>query len=160
MTLNEWRRLYPEAAAALLSTVEVVPFVSGGDSGASEAWAQQQVRLRAAEQGALLWRNNVGATMSRCPACGEKFQPVRYGLANDSAKLNAVIKSHDLIGIRPVTITLDDVGSVIGQFVSIECKRPGWRFTGTEEEEGQLRFATLIAERGGYTTFSTGDLRF
>lgn len=116
----------------------------------SEARAQQDVRLEAAERGLILWRNNVGA-----------FEPpgggwVRYGLANDSQAVNARVKSGDLIGIRPRVITPADVGRTFGQFVSREVKRPGWRWSGTERELAQLAWAHLVIGLGGDAAFCTG----
>ncbi len=135
--------------------------------GRSEAWSQQQDRLAIARYGALAWRNNVGATPASeaviCPACRFHFRlkkrPVRYGLANDSAKLNAAMKSSDLILCIPRRITPAMVGSTIGQFGAVECKRPGWRYTGKGPEEAQQAYLTLVAKFGGFATFSTGDLQ-
>ena len=77
----------------------------------NESTIQAKVRLDASKLGWRLWRNNVGVLMD------SRGVPVRFGLANDSAGVNKIIKSADLIGIRPVIITQDMVGKVIGQFV-------------------------------------------
>jgi hypothetical protein len=157
MTFQEWRKRYPLAADALrLVLVDDVPVDPAAD-GKSEAWAQQQVRLKAAHEGAMSWRNNVGATPAKCPDCGAPRQPVRYGLANDSSKLNAVVKSSDLILAIPRIITPDMVGTKIAQFGSIETKRPGWVFTGQGREEAQAAWLALVARLGGYAKFSTGE---
>ena len=116
----------------------------------SESGAQSEIRLEASQCGARLWRNNVGATYT--PA----GQFIRYGLANDSPALNAAIKSADLIGIRPILITPEHVGRVIGQFISREVKKPGWKYTGTDRERAQLAWAQLIVELGGDACFATG----
>src|SRR6185437_4671449 len=97
----------------------------------SEAGILSEIRLEASEHGARLWRNNVGATYT------DKGDFIRYGLANDSMQLNQAIKSADLIGIRPVLITQDHVGQIIGQFISREIKKPGWRYTGNNRERAQ-----------------------
>jgi hypothetical protein len=100
-----------------------------------------RVRLEATRAGWHLWRNNSGV------AYDPRGVPVRFGLANDSAKLNAAIKSSDLIGIKPG-----------GQFVAIEVKRGGWEYSGTKREQAQKKFLDLVAAMGGYAKFSTGDL--
>jgi hypothetical protein len=119
----------------------------------NEATVQSLVRLEAARRGWKLWRNNVGTLLDA------RGVPVRFGLANDSRVVNHVIKSGDLIGVRPVTITADMVGAVIGQFVSIECKRPGWKFNPNDQHErAQMNWAELVMVAGGHATFSTGTL--
>ncbi len=116
-----------------------------------EAGVQQRVRFDSAKQGMVLWRNNVG---EREDANGND---VRYGLCNDSAQLNAKFKSADLIGIKPVVITADMVGSTIGQFVARECKRANWKYTGTPREKAQRAFLQLVTSKGGDARFTTGD---
>lgn len=118
----------------------------------SEAFIQSVVRLEAAHKGLKLWRNNVGVLRNQ-----ETGQPVRYGLANDSKRLNETIKSGDLIGWRPVTVTPAHVGSVIAQFVSRECKHPGWTYSGTDRERAQLRWAQAVMADGGDACFVNGE---
>lgn len=130
----------------------------------SEARNQQDIRLAAARRGAVLWRNNVGATPAKerhtCPRCNGRFEthrvPVRYGLANDSHKLNNEIKSADLIGITPVLITPAQVGQVIGRFTSVEVKPEGWWYSGTDREPAQLAWVELVRRYGGLASFETG----
>lgn len=129
------------------------------DVGEAEAPRQQAVRFQAAQQGALAWRNNVGATPAKCPDCGTKRQPIRFGLANDSSKLNKVLKSSDLILAIPRTIQPQDVGKRFAQFGSVECKRNGWTYRGTPEEQAQQAWLALVASVGGYATFSTGTIQ-
>jgi len=117
----------------------------------NEASVQSLVRLEAAKRGWKLFRNNTGVLLN------PKGQPIRFGLCNDSKQLNAKFKSGDLIGIRPVVITPDMVGSVIGQFVSIECKHEGWRPSASDEHEAAQRaWADLVTQAGGYAAFTTG----
>lgn len=116
----------------------------------TESPAQDDVRVEASEQGARLWRNNVGACVT------ETGSHVRYGLANDSTRVNRRIKSSDLIGIRPVEILPEHVGRTLGQFVAREMKRPGWQYAGTEREIAQLRFLELVNGMGGDACFATG----
>lgn len=168
MDYNEWVSRHPQAAADLQVMLGAVPWPTGGvgGEGKPEGWAQQQARFKAAQQGAMAWRNNVGATPAKtqhaCPRCQFRFeeqqQPVRYGLANDSAKLNERIKSSDLILAIPRVIRQEDVGTTIAQFGSVETKRPGWVFTGKGQEAGQAAWLALITKIGGFACFSTGDL--
>jgi hypothetical protein len=146
VTIDEWAtrwRLPPQALAELAQ-------VGGGNIpsppdalGKSEGYTQSLVRLEAAEAGWHLWRNNVGALKD------EAGRVVRYGLANDSASLNKAIKSADLVGWRPRLIKVDDVGKILAQFASRECKAPGWAYTGTEREIAQLRWHSLVLANGG-----------
>lgn len=112
------------------------------------------IRLEAPRLGIWLGRNNVGALLDK------RGVPVRFGLANDSAQMNSVMKSGDLIGIRPVVITANMVGCTIGQFVSRECKRPGWKFTGNAHEQAQANWAALVIKYGGDAKFATGEGSF
>lgn len=120
----------------------------------SESNVQAKVRLEAAAKGIHLFRNNVGVLKD------ETGRPVRYGLANDSSRLNKVIKSGDLIGWRKVRIEPSHVGSVIAQFVSRECKRGDWKYSGNDHELAQLAWIKLINANGGDAQFcnKTGSL--
>jgi hypothetical protein len=118
----------------------------------SEAYAQSQVRLEAPRRSFRLHRNNVGVLKD------ESGRPVRFGLANDSRQLNEVLKSSDLIGWRPVLITPEHVGRTIAQFVSIECKAPGWIYRGTDREKAQKQWLDLVNQDGGLGFFSTGTI--
>lgn len=116
-----------------------------------EGQAQALIRLEAARKGLLIWRNNVGALADK----DGRF--VRYGLANDSASVNARIKSGDLIGVRPVLVQQRHLGTTIGQFVSREVKAPGWHYSATPREVAQLRWIELVASVGGDAKFATGE---
>lgn len=99
----------------------------------------------------ILWRNNVGAAKD---AQGNFF---RFGLANESKAQNAVLKSGDLIGIKPVIITPEMAGSMIGQFVSIETKAAGWKYRGTPREVAQKNWIDLVRSLGGDAGFDNGE---
>lgn len=118
----------------------------------SETEVQKQERLKAARRGAWLLRNNSGAGKL---ASGNH---VRFGLGNDSPAFNRVMKSADLIGIEPVVITPDMVGQTIGRFFAVECKAPGWKYSGDERETAQKKFLDKVNELGGRGVFSSGEI--
>lgn len=164
MTYEQWAGQYPQAAAALAQVLTAADVVPEGANGKSEAWAQQNARMSIARYQAggvhaMSWRNNVGATPAKCDECGAPQRPVRYGLANDSAKMNEKIKSSDLILAIPRIIQPQDVGTLIAQFGSVETKRPGWHFTGRGREAGQAAWLSLVKRLGGFAAFSTGDVK-
>ena len=117
----------------------------------SEAQVQTELRLAASGHGDHLWRNNVGAAVD---ASGRM---IRYGLGNDSARLNEQIKSSDLIGITRVIVTPDMVGRVVGVFTAIEVKREDWGVSGvpTAREQAQAAFIQLVGRAGGRARFAT-----
>lgn len=115
----------------------------------SEAAVQANVRLRAATMDGHLWRNQNGAART------DTGSYVRFGLANDSPKLNAVLKSHDLVGWRRRLITPEMIGQTIGQFWSVEVKPPGWRPTSDKRHAAQSRWAALVERNGGLSQFVT-----
>lgn len=117
----------------------------------SEAAVQTNIRLEASRKGGRLWRNNVGAFKP------EQGGMVRYGLCNDSKQQNKIVKSSDLIGIRPVAIGLEHVGQTLGLFVARECKPSNWQYCGDEHELAQLKFLELVAALGGDASFVTGE---
>jgi hypothetical protein len=118
----------------------------------AENEVQKMEQLKAARRGAWLLRNNSGAFKD---AAGRL---VRYGLGNISRKMNSVFKSADLIGIEPVLITPDMVGQTIGRFIAVECKAPGWTYTGDEREQAQQRFLLKVTELGGRAYFTDGSV--
>lgn len=159
MDFDDWMVKYPEAATELLDIVnEPLSRMSRRAQHRSEAWAQQQVRFDVAKQGGFAFRNNVGATPTRCKKCGAKQAPIRYGLANDSLQMNQRIKSSDLICIIPRKITPDMVGTTIGQFGALECKKPGWKYSATGQEPGQMAWLTFVESNGGFARFVTGTV--
>ncbi len=116
----------------------------------TETDAQNEVRLKASQSGARVWRNNTGVAFTK------EGTPVRFGLSNDSKQVNSRVKSSDLIGLTPVVITRDLVGCVMGQFVAREMKCPGWVYAGTPKETAQKRFIDIVRSMGGDASFSTG----
>lgn len=152
--INAWAKKWGVPAAAIadlaahLGALTPDPAVPRTRLPITEATVQARIRIEASVKGVRLWRNNLGACVDA------KGNYLRYGLANDSPAMNAVIKSSDLIGIRPVT--LPD-GRIIGQFVAREIKSGAWCYTGTPQEKAQLNFLELVASMGGDAQFANGE---
>lgn len=147
LTVLEWATKYGltrEALDELLMTTYMPPVVSGLSG---EMAVQQQIRAEAPALGCVLMRNNSGALMD------ERGIPVRFGLGNDSAKLNAVIKSSDLIGITPVTDPTS--GRQYGVFTAVEVKAPGYKGPRTQHDQAQARFIALVSSKGGIAGFAS-----
>jgi hypothetical protein len=153
MSLQEWALRWgipDDALRELARSVTYSPAEDDSANATSEARVQSEVRLEAANLHVYLFRNNVGAGKL------DSGNFVRFGLGNDSAPINKVLKSADLIGIRKRLIMPGDVGQYIGQFVSREVKSSDWKFSGTEKEHAQVRWATLINSQGGDAQIVTG----
>lgn len=154
MNISEWAAKWGVPAAAIedlrTSLYPYAPAQPAPDD-RSESAAQARVRLEASRKGCRLWRNNVGALPDR------RGVPMRYGLANESSAVNTETKSSDLIGIKPVLITPLLVGCTIGQFMSREMKRYGWKYSDTPEERAQRNWLELITAFGGDACFATGE---
>lgn len=151
--LDAWARTWgvPDAALdALRVALCAMTMPDVIHANGPEAEVQKAVRLEAAEKGHILWRNNVGLSFD------ESGNPIRFGLANDSAKMNKHVKSADLVGIRRVLVTPDMVGKYVGIFLAREVKRSGWKFTGSEREKAQANFLTLVYNMGGDAGFAAG----
>jgi hypothetical protein len=113
---------------------------------------QQRIRLEAATAGLQLFRNNVGACTD------DTGRLIRYGLGNDSAKVNAVLKSSDLQGWQSIVITPDMVGKRIAQVVSVEVKESNWNHAKKLDahELAQKAWLDLVIAAGGKAGFATG----
>ena len=110
----------------------------------------QRVQLEAARLGILTMRNNVGA----CQDATGRF--IRYGLMNESAKINATVKSSDYIAITPTLITSEMVGYSLGVFTAIETKSSNWVFNPSDERAvAQLKFHDIVRQYCGFAGFAT-----
>ena len=160
-SLDSWFRkwaIHPAAEKelrALLGDNDCAPPPVDPSRLSSEARVQSLVRIEAAQAGVWLTRNNVGAFVD--PDSGRL---VRYGLANESKQQNQQVKSGDLIGFRKRVILASDVGTVIAQFVSRECKAEGWRYGGKGREAAQARWRDFINANGGDAAFASGPGSF
>lgn len=165
MTYADWAHKHPQAALELqaLQQAGVSP-PTDHSTGHSEDRVQADIRMAAAREGAVMWRNNVGASKAKevhvCPSCRFKYEvtkpPIRWGLCNDSSKLNACLKSSDLVGVVPRVISPSDVGKTLGQFAAVEVKRAAWTWRGDKHEQAQAAYGSLVMSKGGLFTFSTG----
>ena len=95
-------------------------------------------------------RNNSGAFTD------SQGRHVRFGLGNESVKRSQHIKSSDLIGIWPVTITPSMVGQTLGVFVAIEVKSPSWNPSKKLDahETAQFNFIQWVRSLGGVGSFA------
>lgn len=119
------------------------------DDSGSEAGVQSQLRLAAPTIGCALYRNNSGATLD------ETGRMIRYGLANDSKRLNEVFKSSDLIGPSPILIRPHHIGRTLGIFTAVEVKEPSWTKPKNERERAQSNFLMTVERFGGIGMFCT-----
>lgn len=165
MLLDEWARKWgvsPDALMDLRFRMGVAeqnsrPSKQDKDSepGYSESHQQALILEAAMNNGVWLTRNNVGALTD------ERGIPVRYGLANETKARNTVIKSGDLIGVRPVLIGPHHVNTVIGQIVSVECKKEGWKFNPKDKHTAaQNNWAEFLTARGGLAMFANSPESF
>ena len=155
MNLNQWAIKYGIPLAAVVELRQIMGAVNTDVSNSNEEYSegavQSLVRLEASRKGARLFRNNVGA-----------FTPpegglVRYGLANDTKEMNQNVKSSDLIGIKPIIVTPEMVGYIVGVFLAREIKESGWTYCGNKKEEAQLKFIELITSLGGDACFASSE---
>ncbi len=118
----------------------------------SETVVQQQTRLLHCQlTNGQIWRNNSGACTD------DTGRLIRYGLGNDSAQLNAEIKSSDLIGITPVQAYVEGKGwLILGVFTAYEIKPSNWHLTpGDKRGLAQQRFHDIVRSAGGFAGFVT-----
>lgn len=118
----------------------------------AESVVQQQASFTIAQVGGLPQRNNVGACVDK------SGRLVRYGLMNESKKMNEKIKSSDLIAPVPILITQDMVGQMIGVYMAFECKHEGWHLTaGDAHAQAQAEYHRVIRAHGGRAGFVTSN---
>jgi hypothetical protein len=119
--------------------------------GSSEAAVVKRCQVRASKVGGRLWKNHKGAAVLQDGTF------MRYGLLNESKRISDEIKSSDLIGVYPLVITTDMVGSTIGQLWLVEVKEEDWHYTGDAHETAQLKFLELGLAMGARATFATSE---
>ena len=151
-TIMQWANRHsvpPFAISELFAILMAQPTHHESSGATTEVGVMQRARLEAARSGALLMRNNVGACRDH------RGRMLRYGLANDSKQVNAECKSSDMIGIQPVVVQPEHVGETFGLFLAVECKKPGWKYTGKPREKAQKRFLDIVRGLGGIGRFQS-----
>lgn len=117
-----------------------------------EQAVQDRIRIAASAHGTPLLRNNSGAVTT------DDGRHIRFGLGNDSVRLNERFKSSDLIGIWPRVVRQEDVGTTIGQFFAVEVKHPGWRFSENDKRAvAQQNFGEWVRSHGGLFLFAASE---
>jgi len=118
-----------------------------------EQKASEAVRLRAAAWGVKLMRNNSGVLPD------VTGRPVRFGLGNESKRINEKLKSGDYVGWTPVTITPEMVGKTIAVFTNIEVKAKGFKqrehYVEKSREFAQNKFNKLVLSTNGCAGFAS-----
>lgn len=122
-----------------------------------EAKTTKEVRLAASSLDMTLMRNNTGMLYNI------EGTPVRYGLGNESARLNKEQKFGDLVGWTKVEITPEMVGKTVAVFTAIEVKPEGKlketigrAMKRPDSREGiQMKTHNFILSNGGISWFAT-----
>lgn len=156
--LYDWFNRHDVSDAARAEFVQLFGFTPETPvelNGKNEAYVQSTVRLAAPTAAMTLFRNNVGALKD------ERGVPLRFGLGNDTAQLNKVFKTGDLVGFQSGWFrdyeTLEPVKVAV--FAMAECKKAGWRHCPTNQHEiSQLRAINMVNTAGGIACFTTGAL--
>lgn len=152
--LSEWAERFNIGPDALFSLYGILTAPLGSSELAPyekmpEKHVQDALRVVAgAREHTYLWRNNVGATQT------PDGRMIRYGLCNESKKLNQRFKSSDLIGGTPIVVTPEMVGKRVMVFTAVEVKKADWKpGSDTQRERGQLRFINAVRAAGGIGFF-------
>jgi hypothetical protein len=95
-----------------------------------ESNIQAEIRLALSGAGAVIFRNNVGQTVT------QDGRVIRYGVCNPGGA--------DLIGWVPVVVDESMVGQTLAVFCAVEVKRPGGKVS-----ESQQRFLDAVQRSGG-----------
>lgn len=125
-------------------------------TGKDEAYVQSALRLASAVHGYQLGRNNRGALPN------EHGVPIRFGWLNDTAALDKVCKTGDLLGYQSGWFrdfeTFEPIKLAV--FVMLECKKASWKgYRPTDKREAaQMRAIEMVLAAGGIAGFTTGEL--
>lgn len=120
-----------------------------------EGIATDDVLIGASSCGMRVMRNNNGAMQDHTG------RVVRYGLGNESKKLNQEMAFGDQVGLTPITITADMVGKKVAVFTMLEVKPPAKLEASIKRamtvkdsrEAAQLRAIHWVVNNGGIANF-------
>lgn len=117
-----------------------------------ESAVDSRVVLVSAQNGDYLWRNNRGAFQD------DTGRWIRYGLMNESDKIDKICKSSDRIGITSVIIQPHHVGQLFGVFTAIETKPSDWYMIPSDKRAiAQMAFHDIVLRAGGYAGFARNE---
>lgn len=150
MTIYEWAQRWNIPQQAFEEFLNIVAPLNNSNhlDKIDEVAIQNAVRIEATKKDARLWKNTSGAAYT------QTGNFIRFGLGNDSEKINKVLKSSDLIGIRKIKITHAHVGEYLGQFICREIKNSKWKYSDTQHEQAQLNWINFINAMGGDACFA------
>lgn len=114
-----------------------------------ESAVDSHIILAAAQNGDYLWRNNRGAFQD------DTGRWIRYGLMNESDKIDKICKSSDRIGITSLIIQPHHVGRLVGVFTAIETKPSDWHMIPSDKRAiAQSAFHDIVLRAGGFAGFA------
>jgi hypothetical protein len=148
MTFDEWAQRWALPAQAIKELQLITATTCEPLDERSEAFVASECRLALGSYGIITMRNNVGALEDI------RGRLVRYGLCNENAQMNKVIKSSDDVCIIPYIVKPQDIGRKLGVFLGVEHKRRNWVFTGKGRETPQVNFQRMVNSAGGVGLFA------
>ena len=130
--------------------------MGGGEEVKSEANIQALGRLAASKDGAVTFRNQVGAGWVCPPKQSKKYTKdgKRYVLLENPRwiEYGLAVGSADTVGWKTEVITQEMVGQKIARFVSIEYKDNDGK-----ARKGQPEWCNAVWNAGGYAGFARSD---
>lgn len=154
LVVDAWAQRWgirPDAVAELKNWLSYKTPNKPDGQGKNEAEVQALIRIEASNQGHEMLRNNSGAMQD------DTGRVVRFGLGNDSKRINNVFASSDLIGVTSMVVQQKHVGCTLGVFTVAEVKDPNW--TGpnpnNKREVAQANFINHVKAFGGIGGFCT-----
>lgn len=100
---------------------------------------EKLIIIEACKKRTTLFKNNVGSADVLNPHNGKKYR-INFGLCRGSS---------DLIGITPVEITKEMIGSTVGLFTAVEVKKDVGKKYDKKRTEEQNNFINFVNKNGG-----------